>query len=234
VKDVSDAHGSSVLLVEDDPRIGRALAMTLQDSGHSVRLAPTGAAARAALAERLPDVVLLDLGLPDDDGLVLCREFRAADGELPIIIVTARSDSTDVVAGLEAGADDYVSKPVVGSELSARISSLLRRSRRPEQGTGTLAVGDLSIDLRHGRVSRRDQDLLLTRTERRLMRELATRPGQVVTREELLERVWGYDYFEDTRLLDVHIRRLRTRVETDPSDPRVVMTVRGLGYRLDT
>lgn len=226
----SGRSGHDLLLVEDDVAVARALALALSDAGHRVRVAPTAAQARALLHEQEPDVVLLDLGLPDADGLSLCGELRSRSA-VPIIMVTARGDSADVVAGLEAGADDYVSKPVVGSELSARIDALLRRATGPA-GPPSLTLGDLEIDLRHGTVTRSGVDVPLTRTERRLLREFAVADGDVVTREELLDRVWGYQDIGDTRLLDVHVRRLRTKLEADPSNPDVVLTVRGLGYRL--
>lgn len=218
-----------VLLIEDDDRLARALALTLADAGNGVRVAGTAREAHRHVAEREPGVILLDLGLPDGDGLVLCAELRARS-DVPIIIVTARSDSADVVAGLEAGADDYVSKPIVGSELSARIRALLRRIGRDEPA-GSLTAGSLMIDLRHGSVRRDGQEVDLTRTERRLLRELAAHAGQVVTRRDLLGSVWGYQDIGDSRLLDVHIRRLRTKVEDDPSAPAHIATVRGLGYR---
>lgn len=220
-----------VLLVEDDQRLSRALSLALGDAGHAVRVAGTVRDAEARLREREPDVVLLDLGLPDGDGLTLCAAIRTRS-TVPIILVTARSDSADVVAGLEAGADDYISKPVVGSELSARIRALLRRTGRDEP-VGSLSIGDLVVDLRHGSVSRGGVDVPLTRTERRLLRELAAHRGRAVAREELLERVWGYQDIGDSRLLDVHVRRLRTKLERDPSSPALVVTVRGLGYRLE-
>ena len=226
---VSGDRPRDVLLVEDDLRLARALSLTLGDAGHAVRVAGTVQEAHARLREREPDIVLLDLGLPDGDGLALCATVRT-HSTVPIVIVTARSDSSDVVAGLEAGADDYVSKPVVGSELSARINALLRRTGRDEP-SGSLSVDDLVIDLRHGSLSRVGADVPLTRTERRLLRELAAHAGQVVTREELLERVWGYQDIGDSRLLDVHVRRLRTKLERNPSCPELVLTVRGLGYR---
>lgn len=222
--------GYDLLLVEDDVAVARSLALALADAGDRVRVAASAVEARALLQQREPDVVLLDLGLPDADGFDLCAEIRA-ERAVPIIMVTARGDSTAVVAGLEAGADDYVSKPVVGSELSARVRALMRRTTS-SSGPASLDVGDLEIDLRHGTVSRSGADVPLTRTERRLLRELAAAGGEVVTRGELLDRVWGYQDIGDTRLLDVHVRRLRTKLEADPSSPGFVLTVRGLGYRL--
>jgi DNA-binding response OmpR family regulator len=193
--------------------------------------AATGEEGLMRLAEG-PDVVLLDLMLPDIDGFTVCRRIRH-DSDVPVIVVTARTDSHDVVAGLEAGADDYVTKPLVAKELSARIRALLRRvepTTAPE--ARRFAVGDLEIRVDEGLVLRDGQPLSLTRTEFRLLTELATARGAVLSREELLERVWGYDYFGDSRLVNVHVRRLRTKVERDPANPRLVVTARGIGYRV--
>jgi DNA-binding response OmpR family regulator len=231
LRHLDDQSGYDLLLVEDDVRVSRALALALSDAGDKVRVAGSASEARVQLSQGEPDVILLDLGLPDGDGLDLCAELRSRS-DVPIVIVTARGDSSEVVAGLEAGADDYVKKPVTGTELSARVRALLRRTERTDESL-PLLVGDLEVDTRHGSVRRDGADVPLTRTERRLLRELALRSGDVVTREELLQRVWGYEYFGDTRLLDVHIRRLRTKLEVDPSAPRLVVTVRGLGYRLE-
>ncbi len=221
----------SVLLVEDDEHIRQALGLALGDEGFAVTDAVSGEQALDLLAVTEPDVVLLDLMLPGVDGLEVCRTLRAR-GDLPIIIVTARTDAADVIAGLEAGADDYVTKPLVASVLAARIRALLRR-----RGTGrhdeVLQAGQLEIRPDTGTVHRAGTEIHLTRTEFRLLVELATAGGRIVTREQLLQRVWGYDYFGDTRLLDVHIRRLRRKVETNPDDPALVLTVRGAGYRLD-
>jgi DNA-binding response OmpR family regulator len=152
---------------------------------------------------------------------------------VPVIVVTARTDSHDVVAGLEAGADDYVTKPLVAKELSARIRALLRRTEPLSTPQAQrFAVGDLEIRVDEARVLRGGSPLPLTRTEFRLLVELARARGAVLTREELLERVWGYGYFGDSRLVDVHVRRLRTKVERDPGNPRLVVTARGLGYRM--
>jgi DNA-binding response OmpR family regulator len=220
-----------VLLVEDDPRVRRALSLALVDEGYTVAEAGTGAEGLLKVADS-PDVVLLDLMLPDTDGFSVCRRIRQKS-DVPVIMVTARTDSHDVVAGLEAGADDYVTKPLVAKELSARIRALLRRVE-PLSGPTVqrYRVGDLDIRTDEGLVLRDGGQLSLTRTEFRLLAELARARGAVCTREELLEHVWGYGYFGDSRLVDVHVRRLRTKVERDPGNPRLVITARGLGYRL--
>jgi DNA-binding response OmpR family regulator len=220
----------SVLIVEDDPRVRRIVQMTLQREGLEVVEADSGEAGLEHLAERDFDVVLLDLMLPGKDGFEVCREIRRASN-VPIIMVTARGDSHDVVAGLEAGADDYVSKPFVAKELSARIRALSRRTRAPEPRV-RIEVGDLEIAPQDGTVTRDGELVNLTRTEFKLLCELAMEPGRVLSREQLLERVWGYDYFGDSRLVDVHVRRLRKKVEENPSNPTVVTTVRGMGYRV--
>jgi DNA-binding response OmpR family regulator len=220
-----------VLLVEDDPRVRRALSLALVDEGYTVAEAGTGAEGLLKVEES-PDVVLLDLMLPDTDGFTVCRSIRQKS-EVPVIIVTARTDSHDVVAGLEAGADDYVTKPFVAKELSARIRALMRRVE-PLSGPTVqrYRVGDVDIRTDEGLVLRDGRQLSLTRTEFRLLTELARARGAVCTREELLEHVWGYGYFGDSRLVDVHVRRLRTKVERDPANPQLVITARGLGYRL--
>lgn len=175
--------------------------------------------------------MLLDLMLPGVDGLQVCRTLRSR-GDLPIIIVSARADHRDVIAGLEAGADDYVTKPLVAAVLAARIRALLRR-RRPEPGPRpVLLVGPVAVHPDEQLATRDGEPVHLTHTEFGLLLELASAAGAVVTREELLRRVWGYDYFGDTRLLDVHVRRLRRKIEHDPDDPRCVLTVRGSGYRI--
>ena len=170
--------------------------------------------------------------LPGIDGFELCRTLRRTS-DVPIVMVTARNDTHDVVAGLEAGADDYLTKPFAPKELSARIRALLRRVRPAQPGHERLVFGDLELIPEEGKVLRGGTEVHLTKTEFRLLCELAENRGKVFSREELLDKVWGYDYFGDGRLVDVHIRRLRTKVETDPAAPRHVVTVRGLGYRLE-
>jgi two-component system, OmpR family, response regulator MtrA len=226
----------TLLLVEDDARIRQALGLALADEGYQVLEAATGEQAlqRLDIAPRMPDVVLLDVMLPGMDGLQVCAAIRER-GDLPIIMVTARTDTEDVIAGLEAGADDYVTKPLDAGELAARIRALLRRARTVDSGApATLEIGELTLLPGEGRVLRGDAEIRLTKTEFRLLCTLAEAGGQVVTREQLLERVWDYGYFGDTRLLDVHIRRLRRKIEPDPGQPTHVLTVRGVGYRVQS
>lgn len=224
------AMPTRVLLVEDDERIAQALSLALDDEGFEVMHVPSGERALDAVESELVELVLLDLMLPGMDGLTVCRKLRAS-GDLPIIVITARSDSRDVIAGLEAGADDYVTKPLVAGELAARMRALLRR-RSPGR-PAVLHVADLEVRLDAATVFRDGEQVHLTRTEFGLLAELAASPGTVVTREQLLSKVWGYDYFGDTRLLDVHIRRLRRKVEADPDHPRTIVTVRGMGYKIE-
>jgi DNA-binding response OmpR family regulator len=206
--------------------------LALEDEGHDVVDVASGEDAIDAFSQRPADVVLLDLMLPGMDGFDTCRAIRRSS-TVPVIMVTARSDTHDVVAGLEAGADDYVTKPFVAKELGARIRALLRRARPAEEEPRVLTFGDLELIPEQGVLRHRDgEDVHCTRTEFRLLCELATNPNKVLTREQLLDRVWGYDYFGDGRLVDVHIRRLRTKVESDPALPRHILTVRGMGYKL--
>ena len=221
-----------MLIIEDDVRIRRIVAMSLRAEGLEVHEAGTGEEGLEVLQGGDVDCILLDLMLPGADGFEVCRQIRRTS-DTPVIMVTARSDSHDVVAGLEAGADDYVTKPFVAKELSARIRALVRRARGAGQ-RARLTVGDLEIAPQEGVVTRDGEPVPLTKTEFKLLTEMATEAGRVFSREELLERVWGYDYFGDSRLVDVHVRRLRKKVERDPSNPTVVTTVRGMGYRIPT
>ena len=225
--------GTRILSVEDDERIRQAVKLALEDEGWIVDEAESGEAAIDIFKRHPSDVVLIDIMLPGIDGFELCRTIRRTS-DVPVVMVTARNDTHDIVAGLEAGADDYLTKPFAPKELSARIRALLRRTRPSSTPHARIALGDLEIVPDEGKVSRGGEEVHLTKTEFRLLCELADNPGKVFSREALLDKVWGYDYFGDGRLVDVHIRRLRTKVEADPANPRHVVTVRGLGYRLQT
>jgi DNA-binding response OmpR family regulator len=205
--------------------------LALEDEGWTVDEAASGEEAVILFLREPSDVVLIDIMLPGIDGFELCRTIRRSS-DVPIVMVTARSDTHDVVAGLEAGADDYLTKPFAPKELSARIRALLRRARPSVAGQSKLTFGELEVMPEEGMILRAGQEVHLTKTEFRLICELAQNPGKVLSREQLLDQVWGYGYFGDGRLVDVHIRRLRTKVEDDPANPRHVVTVRGLGYRL--
>lgn len=223
--------GADILIVEDDERIRQALRLVLEDEQYGVAEAGSAEAALATFQERPAQLVLIDVMLPGLDGFELCRSLRRSS-DVPIIMVTARSDSHDVVAGLEAGADDYVTKPFVPKELAARMRALLRRVRASEVPDEIVRIGNLQIQPDAGIVRRDGVEVSLTKTEFRLLCELAASRGRLLSREVLLERVWGYDYFGDGRLVDVHIRRLRKKIEDEPGQPRHLLTIRGLGYKL--
>jgi DNA-binding response OmpR family regulator len=223
--------GTRILTVEDDERIRTAVKLALEDEGWEVHEAEDGEDALSAFAAQPADVVLIDIMLPGIDGFEVCRSIRR-DSDVPIVMVTARADTHDVVAGLEAGADDYLNKPFAPKELSARIPALLRRARTSDNRVDPLKFGDLEIAPDEGEVTLAGETVHLTKTEFRLLIELASNPGKVFSREVLLDRIWGYGYFGDGRLVDVHVRRLRMKVEPDPANPRHVVTVRGLGYKL--
>ena len=223
--------GTRILTVEDDERIRTSVRLALEDEGWTVEEAESGEDALNAFTREPADVVLIDIMLPGIDGFDVCRSIRRAS-DVPIVMVTARADTHDVVAGLEAGADDYLTKPFAPKELSARIRALLRRARTIDPGLPQMVFGDLEIIPDEGVVRLAGDEVHLTKTEFRLLVELASNPGRVLSREVLLERVWGYGYFGDGRLVDVHVRRLRTKVEPDAANPRHVVTVRGLGYKL--
>jgi DNA-binding response OmpR family regulator len=225
---------TKLLLIEDDHEVRTALRLALEDDGYRVVEAADGTRGLQLFAADPPDVVLLDLRLPDLHGLEVCRRLRASS-IVPIIVVTAQTDTHDLVAGLEAGADDYVTKPVVPKALAARIRALQRRiSYHEAESTSSATFGDLEVRPDAGLVLKGGVPLSLTRTEFKLLCEFAVHPNQILSREQLLERVWGYEYLGDSRLVDSHIRRLRTKIEADPTTPTILITVRGLGYRIQS
>jgi two-component system response regulator MtrA len=221
-----------ILLVEDDPSIREVTALGLSGAGFGVTTAADGAEGLERWRAEQPDLVLLDVMLPRLDGLEVLRAIRR-ESTTPVVMLTARADTIDVVVGLESGADDYVRKPFEMPELVARVRAALRRHQAAAGGdeAATIALGPLRIDTSGRTVTRDGADVPLTRTEFDLLVELAQRPGQVFTREVLLDRVWGYDYLGDSRLVDVAIGRLRAKVEADAANPALVLTVRGAGYK---
>lgn len=219
-----------ILIVEDDDHIRSALRLMFEGEGFEIDDAPSGEVGVALFARMNADVAIVDIMLPGMSGFETCQAIRATS-DVPIVIVSARDDTADVVLGLESGADDYVTKPFVPEELLARVKAHLRR--RPENKTNAFSLGLLHVVPDEGVVRHQDgTELHLTSTEFRLLTDLASVNGKVLSREDLLERVWGYDYFGDSRLVDVHIRRLRTKIEPDPANPTYLVTVRGTGYKL--
>lgn len=223
---------SRILIVEDDDRIREATRILLEDEGYLVDEAVTGEEGLAVVEGASPlDCVLLDLLLPGRDGFDICRSIRRVS-QVPVIMLTARADTYDVVAGLEAGADDYVTKPFEPKELAARIRAQVRRSRVIKADARTVEIRDLSVNLADGTVFRGGEELDLTRIEFDLLSTLAAHPGRIFSREALLAEVWGYDDLPDSKVVDMHIHRLRLKLEPDPGHPKYVLTVRGRGYRV--
>lgn len=217
-----------ILVVDDDTALAEMLGIVLRTEGFEPSFVADGDRALAAFRESRPDLVLLDLMLPGRDGIDVCRQIRAESG-VPIVMLTAKTDTVDVVVGLESGADDYVVKPFKPKELVARVRARLRRT--DDAVPETLQIGDLTIDVAGHAVRRDGHPIALTPLEFDLLVALARKPWQVFTREVLLEQVWGYRHAADTRLVNVHVQRLRSKVERDPERPEVVVTVRGVGYK---
>jgi two-component system, OmpR family, response regulator MtrA len=217
-----------VLVIDDDTALAEMLGIVLRSEGFEPAFVADGDQALAAFHETKPDLVLLDLMLPGTDGIDVCRQIRAESG-VPIVMLTAKSDTVDVVVGLESGADDYVVKPFKPKELIARLRARLRRSEEPTPEL--LQIGDLAIDVAGHAVKRNGAPIALTPLEFDLLVALARKPWQVFTREALLEQVWGYRHAADTRLVNVHVQRLRAKIERDPERPEMVVTVRGVGYK---
>ena len=217
-----------MLVVDDDPALAEMLGIVLQTEGFEPSFVADGDRALAAFRATKPDLVLLDLMLPGTDGIDVCRQIRAESGT-PIVMLTARGDTVDVVLGLECGADDYIIKPFKPKELVARMRARLRRNDNAT--SEVLHIGDVTIDVAGHVVSRDGAPVALTPLEFDLLAALARKPGHVFTREQLLEQVWGYRHAADTRLVNVHVQRLRAKVERDPERPELVVTVRGVGYK---
>jgi two-component system response regulator MtrA len=220
---------ATILLVEDDPSIRETTKIGLEQAGFRVDTAADGRAGLTAFRSRRPDLVILDIMLPHVDGLEVIRAIRA-ESSVPVVMLTARAETVDVVVGLESGADDYVTKPFEMPVLVARVRAALRRAHQLEPAE-TVTLGDVHVDVLGHRVTRGGAEIVLTPTEFRLLVELARRPGQVFTREMLLERVWDIGYLGDSRLVDVAVQRLRAKLEVVPGAPAVIETVRGVGYR---
>ncbi|AEQ06078.1 response regulator transcription factor [Corynebacterium pseudotuberculosis] len=217
-----------ILVVDDDPAISEMLTIVLEAEGFNTVAVTDGALAVETFNREEPDLVLLDLMLPGMNGIDICRLIRQ-NSTVPIVMLTAKTDTVDVVLGLETGADDYITKPFKPKELIARLRARLRRT--DDSPADVIEISDLAIDVPGHMVSRGREVIQLTPLEFDLLLELASKPGQVFTREELLQKVWGYRNASDTRLVNVHVQRLRAKIEKDPENPQIVLTVRGVGYK---
>ena len=223
----------TVLIVEDEPGISMALRDELEFEGFRVLLAEDGPSGLRTMVGDLPDVVLLDLMLPGKNGFEICREARKAGVNAPIIMLTARTEGADKVRGLELGADDYVTKPFQLSELVARIRAVLRRYERNSGEARVYRLGELQVDLRKREVLRAGEPVELTRKEFQLLELMLGRPGEVITRDEFLDSIWGEEVYVTPRTVDTHMATLRKKIEDDPNEPEYLLSVRGIGYKLN-
>jgi two-component system response regulator RegX3 len=223
-----------ILIVEDEPSLAEPLSFLLRREGYETEIAEDGRAALAAFDRSGADLVLLDLMLPGLSGTEVCRELRARSA-VPIIMLTAKDSEVDIVVGLELGADDYVTKPYSARELLARIRAVLRRHTESagDEDHGVVEAGTVRMDVERHAVSVRGREIAMPLKEFELLELLMRNAGRVLTRGQLIDRVWGSDYFGDTKTLDVHIKRIRSKIEDEPSDPKLLVTVRGLGYRFE-
>lgn len=222
---------ATILIVEDEPAMAAGLRDNLEFEGFDVRIARDGEEALASVADARPDLILLDLMLPRRNGLDVCRELRRRDIRVPIIMLTARGHETDKVVGLEIGADDYVTKPFSVRELMARVRAHLRRTEQQASGADVFCFGDVEVDFRHQRAARAGQPLRLTAREFDLLKYFAQRRGETISRDELLDNVWGLSAYPLSRTVDNHIAKLRQKIERRPAEPEYLITIHGLGYR---
>ena len=223
-----------VLVVDDDALVRKSVRLTCESEGYAVTEVERGADALAAVESVRPDIVLLDLMMPDMSGFDICRDIRRAGHRVPVVILSAKNDEIDVVLGLEIGADDYIQKPFRPRELLARIAAHLRKVNEPPRATargGGYSFRGLVIDTGERRVVRDGEDITLTHTEFDLIAFLAANAGEVLSRERILASVWGYEHPIETRVIDVHVRNLRRKIEPDPGQPRYILAVPGIGYR---
>jgi len=219
---------TKILVIDDDNALREMVGIVLENAGYQSVFCADGAQAVSIFDQEKPDLVLLDVMLPGEDGVSVCKKIRVESGA-PIIMLTARGETEDVVQGLEAGADDYIVKPFQPNELIARVKARLRPVA--ESGANVISIGPLVLDIEGHEVKRGDQSISLTPLEFKLLYTLASKPNLVFSREMLLDQVWEYDYKADTRLVNVHVQRLRSKIEDDPDNPKIVTTVRGIGYR---
>lgn len=226
---------TKILIVEDESSFSEALSFLLSKEGFEVLIAETGTQALSKFETEAPDLILLDLMIPEISGTEVCRTIRTKS-QVPIIMLTAKDSEIDKVVGLELGADDYVTKPYSARELTARIKAVLRRQSNPEiEGTnpGIFEIGTVRVDVDRHQVTVNGISASLPLKEFQLLEYLIRNAGRVLPRHQIIDRIWGADYFGDTKTLDVHVKRLRAKIEVDPADPKIIQTIRGLGYKYE-